>query len=925
MFMPAKPPHRNPGISLGPRIANRGRSAGRPAGCPRLGDRCLAGGLAVLRLLAVLLPTMLAGGPALAIDPPLPALEAEPQPALEAEAAKLRVAEIRVALDDNYPPYSFRNADGTHVGIVKDLWALWSQKTGVAVRMMPSDWNLARQAIDTGAADVIETIFRNDARDVLYDFSAPYARVDVPIWFSSDLGGIVGVESLRAFTVGVKDGDFCPEWLTDQGITAFQRYSGFERMVEAAARQEMRVFCMDDPAATYYMTKHGVQGRFRFTDPLYTGELRWAVRKGNVALHRLISDGFARIAPEERKAIEQRWTGHRLGGVGPGLIDLLLKLLAGVAVLGIGALVWVLLLRRQVESKTESLRTAVAALTASEERVRTIFDSVTDAIFILDLDSGAIIEINRRMAEMYRIGDTPLPAIRVGMLSSGQPPYTRDEAAVWIAKAAEGEPQLFEWHARRLDGTLFWVEVSMRRATLDGNDRRLLVVARDITERKAAQERMEYLARHDALTLLPNRLLLQDRTEQALARAERNGRLVALVACGLDRFKTVNDSLGHAVGDALLRAAAERLKAAVRDTDTVSRSGGDEFILLLSGLPDADAAVETVASLHETMAAPFQIAGHELTVTLSSGVALAPADGKDFATLLKNAGTALHHAKAAGRDTHRFFAEAMNAEAVAHLSTRSGLRRALERGEFLVHYQPQVSLETGAVVGAEALVRWNHPGEGMIPPGAFIPIAEDSGLIVPIGAWVLAEACRQAAAWQARGLPLSVAVNLSALQLQRADLVRTVTGALADSGLDPLLLELELTESMLIQNTELVMDNLRRIKAMGVQVSIDDFGTGYSNLSYIGRLAVDKLKIDRSFVADLTGSHDSARITTAVIQMAHGLNLNVVAEGVEDAETLEALRRMGCDVAQGYFLGRPGPAEAVERAARQASPFKVGA
>ena len=925
MFMPAKPPHRNPGISLGPRIANHGRSAGRPAGCPRLGDRCLAGGLAVLRLLAVLLPTMLAGGPALAIDPPLPALEAEPQPALEAEAAKLRVAEIRVALDDNYPPYSFRNADGTHVGIVKDLWALWSQKTGVAVRMMPSDWNLARQAIDTGAADVIETIFRNDARDVLYDFSAPYARVDVPIWFSSDLGGIVGVESLRAFTVGVKDGDFCPEWLTDQGITAFQRYSGFERMVEAAARQEMRVFCMDDPAATYYMTKHGVQGRFRFTDPLYTGELRWAVRKGNVALHRLISDGFARIAPEERKAIEQRWTGHRLGGVGPGLIDLLLKLLAGVAVLGIGALVWVLLLRRQVESKTESLRTAVAALTASEERVRTIFDSVTDAIFILDLDSGAIIEINRRMAEMYRIGDTPLPAIRVGMLSSGQPPYTRDEAAVWIAKAAEGEPQLFEWHARRLDGTLFWVEVSMRRATLDGNDRRLLVVARDITERKAAQERMEYLARHDALTLLPNRLLLQDRTEQALARAERNGRLVALVACGLDRFKTVNDSLGHAVGDALLRAAAERLKAAVRDTDTVSRSGGDEFILLLSGLPDADAAVETVASLHETMAAPFQIAGHELTVTLSSGVALAPADGKDFATLLKNAGTALHHAKAAGRDTHRFFAEAMNAEAVAHLSTRSGLRRALERGEFLVHYQPQVSLETGAVVGAEALVRWNHPGEGMIPPGAFIPIAEDSGLIVPIGAWVLAEACRQAAAWQARGLPLSVAVNLSALQLQRADLVRTVTGALADSGLDPLLLELELTESMLIQNTELVMDNLRRIKAMGVQVSIDDFGTGYSNLSYIGRLAVDKLKIDRSFVADLTGSHDSARITTAVIQMAHGLNLNVVAEGVEDAETLEALRRMGCDVAQGYFLGRPGPAEAVERAARQASPFKVGA
>ncbi|WP_451971769.1 EAL domain-containing protein [Azospirillum endophyticum] len=880
------------------------------------GDGLSMAWLFTLRVLAIVLPALLAGAPAAAIH--LPA------PATGIPDATERPAEIRVTLDDNYPPYSFRTPDGVHVGIVRDLWALWSQKTGVAVQMMPTDWGLARQAIDSGAADVIETIFRNDARDLLYDFSKPYARVDVPIWFSADLSGITGVESLRAFTVGVKDGDFCVEWLTDHGITAFQRYPGFEAMVEAASRQDTRVFCMDDPSARYYMTKRGVQGRFRYTDPLYTGELHWAVRKGDAALYRLIADGFAHITPQERKAIEERWVGRRLAGISPQLTDLLVKLLAGLALLGVGALVWVLLLRRQVEGKTESLRAAVAALTASEERVRTIFDSVTDAIFIHSLDSGTILEANRRMIEMYRVGSMPLSDLTAGMLSSGVPPYTRDDAAAWIRKAADGQPQLFEWHARRLDGTLFWGEVSMRRAAIDGNDRRLLVLVRDITERKAAQERMEYLSRHDALTLLPNRVLVQDRTEQALARAERHGRLVALVACGLDRFKTVNDSLGHAVGDALLRAVAERLKAAVRDTDTVSRGGGDEFILLLSGRPDIDSVVETVASLHEAMAEPFQVDGHELTVTLSSGVALAPADGKDFATLLKNADTALHHAKTDGRDTHRFYAEAMNAEAVAHLSTRSGLRHALERGEFLIHYQPQVSLETGTVTGAEALLRWNHPDKGMIPPGAFIPIAEDSGLIVPIGAWVLAEACRQAARWRDQGLSLSVAVNLSALQLQRSDLVPTVTRALADSGLDPLLLELELTESMLIQNTDQVMENLRRLKAMGVQMSIDDFGTGYSNLSYIGRLAVDKLKIDRGFVADLTRSHDSAKITAAVIQMAHSLNLTAVAEGVEDAETLEALRVLRCDVAQGYYLGRPGPAEAVERAARQVNPFKVG-
>ncbi|MBP2301439.1 diguanylate cyclase (GGDEF)-like protein/PAS domain S-box-containing protein [Azospirillum picis] len=833
---------------------------------------------------------------------------------------------IRVTLDDNYPPYSFRDGTGAHVGIVKDLWALWSEKTGIPVQLMPTDWSLAREAMDSGAADVIETIFRNAARDRTYDFSKPYARVDVPIWFSSDLSGITGVDSLHAFTVGVKDGDFCLEWLSDHGITAFQRYGGFEAMVEAAARRETRVFCMDDPSASYYMTRRGVQGRFRYTEPLYTGELHWAVHKGDTALFRLITDGFARITPQERQAVDDRWLGRRITGtVSPELMDLMVKLLGGMLLLGIGAMVWVALLRRQVEHKTESLRTAVAALTASEERVRTIFDGVTDAIFIHDLDSGAILEANRRMREMYRLGDTPLKAVTIADLSAGVAPYTSEDAATWIRKAAAGEPQLFEWHARTLDGTLFWVEVSMRRATLDGTDRRLLVVARDITERRTAQERMEFLSRHDALTLLPNRLLVQDRTEQALARSERSGRLVALVACGLDRFKTVNDSLGHAVGDALLRAVAERLKATMHETDTVSRGGGDEFILLLSSLPDADAVVETVASLHEAMAEPFLVEGRELTVTLSSGVAMAPADGRDFATLLQNADTALHHAKAAGRDTHRFYAEAMNAEAVVHLSTRSGLRRALERNEFLVHYQPQVNLESGAVTGAEALIRWNHPERGMVPPGSFIPIAEDSGLIVPIGNWVLAEACRQAAQWRAAGLSLSVAVNLSALQLQRSDLVRTVTQALADSGLDPLLLELELTESMLIQNTDQVIDNLRRIKAMGVQVSIDDFGTGYSNLSYIGRLAVDKLKIDRSFIADLTSNHDSARITAAVIQMAHSLNLTAVAEGVEDAGTLEALRQLRCDVAQGYFLGRPGPAEAVERAARTAIPFTVGA
>jgi len=846
-------------------------------------------------------------------------------PSAAAASARVTVP-IRVTMDDNYPPFSFRDADGVHTGLLKDLWALWSRKTGVPVDLLATDWGLARALMDEGKADVIDTIFRSPARDRVMAFSPPYATIDVPIWFNADLGGITGVESLRGFSVGIKDGDICGDWLTDHGVTGLQRFPSFEALIDAAARRDVLVFCIDDPPARHFMTKRGIQDLFRYTEPLYTGQFHWAVHKKDTALFARIADGFARITPEERRALEDRWFGRRISGVvQSSLLDLLVKILLGVLALGAAALAWATVLRRQVAAKTERLSEAVNALSASEARFRTIFDNVSDAIFIHDLDSTAILLVNRRMVEMYGLGDTPLSSLTIGTLSAGEPPYTIEDAAGWVRRAAAGETPLFEWHARRLDGSLFWVEVNMRRAALGGNDRRLLVVARDITERKADQERMAFLSHHDPLTLLPNRLLVQDRAVQAIARSERNGRIVALLACGLDQFKAVNESLGHAVGDALLRAVADRLKAAVRDTDTVSRPGGDEFILLLSGLPDADAAVETVASLHEALTPPFVLDGTELTITASFGIALAPADGTDFATLLRNADTALHHAKASGRNTHRFFAEAMNAEAVAHLAIRGGLRRALERNEFIVQYQPQIAIDSGAVIGAEALVRWNHPERGLIPPGAFIPIAEDSGLIVPIGEWVLRESCRQAARWQAAGLSLTVAVNLSARQLQRPDLARTVTDALADSGLNPLFLELELTESMLIQNTDAVLDNIRKVKALGVQLSIDDFGTGYSNLSYIGRLAVDKLKIDRSFIADLCRNHDSAKITAAVIQMAHGLNLTAVAEGVEDEETLEQLRQLRCDIAQGYLLGRPGPADAVERAARQTAPFHVGA
>ena len=430
-----------------------------------------------------------------------------------------------------------------------------------------------------------------------------------------------------------------------------------------------------------------------------------------------------------------------------------------------------------------------------------------------------------------------------------------------------------------------------------------------VAGRKATEQQIEFLAYHDALTGLPNRLLVRDRLRQATAYADRTRSRVALIFLDLDNFKTINDSLGHFVGDTLLKTAANRLRECVRDTDTISRQGGDEFLILIPDLPDADAVAPEIDKLMGRLQEPFAADGHELSTTGSIGVAIYPDDGGDFDTLLKKADMAMYRAKDAGRNAYRFFDEQMNVEALEQLAIRNGLRRALEHGEFVLHYQPQIDLGSGRVVGAEALIRWNNPERGMIPPGRFIAIAEDNGLIVPIGEWVMNEACRQAAAWKNSGFSdVAVAVNLSAVQFKRSDVERTVTRALEASGLDPSLLELELTESLLIRDTESVLATVTRLKRLGVRLSIDDFGTGYSSLSYLTRFSVDKLKIDQSFICDLASDPEDAAIVRAIIQMARSLGLRTLAEGVEAEGMLEHLRLFRCDEAQGYHFARPMPA-----------------
>ncbi|HEX4762786.1 MAG TPA: EAL domain-containing protein [Usitatibacter sp.] len=467
------------------------------------------------------------------------------------------------------------------------------------------------------------------------------------------------------------------------------------------------------------------------------------------------------------------------------------------------------------------------------------------------------------------------------------------------------------------DGSIHWLanRAQVHRGE-DGRAIRLVGVAMDISDRKIAEQRIAHMAHHDALTGLPNRVLLRDRIQQAIAQAHRNGTQLAVLFIDLDRFKTINDSLGHQLGDRLLQSVASRILVCVREGDTVSRVGGDEFVIVIPAVESAADASSVAAKILEVLGAAFHLHGNDLHVAASIGISLYPGDGADAETLMRNADTAMYYAKDSGRGNFQFFTQHMNVAAQQRLSLETAMRRALENREFEVHYQPLFDLRDRTISGFEALVRWNLPDGTTIPPAQFIQAAEESGLIVPIGEHVLREALRQARTWQANGKRYRISVNVSASQLARSSYVERLRRAIQDAGIDPRLLELEVTEGVIIEGAGEARDAIDQVAALGVGIAIDDFGTGYSGLAYLKRLPIDTVKIDQSFVRDLTIDPDDAAIVTAIVAMSRSLGVEVIAEGIETEEQLTELKRLGCYRGQGYLLARPMTAAAVAKLLR---------
>jgi len=568
---------------------------------------------------------------------------------------------------------------------------------------------------------------------------------------------------------------------------------------------------------------------------------------------------------------------------------------------------------QKLRGHTREINSLMDDAAKREIQARTVLENTLDGIITFNTNA-CIEEYNPAAERIFGFTREEIIGQRINKLipAVSPPAYDRNNASSVSRYMAPFLEATREFPAERKDRNTLILEISFSEMAVQ--EQSLFVSSmRDVTKRTQTERLVRHMAQHDALTNLPNRSLFKDRLKSAMAQAKRHGNLVAVMFLDLDRFKTINDTLGHHTGDALLIEVAKRLESLIRGMDTVARLGGDEFAIIQTDIEHPDGVITFAEKIIDAISQPFNFDGNEVNTSTSIGITLYPADDGDADQLLQNADMSMYRAKRAGRNNFQFYDVGMHEELQRCVAMEKEIRRALIADEFILHFQPQIDMLDGSVVGVESLVRWLHPERGLIPPNDFIPIAEDSGLILPLGHLVLVQACRWAKAWQDAGNePLRVAVNLSAVQFNDINLVHNVAETLKQTGLSPEYLELELTESLLMENADSTIETLNTLHDLKIELAIDDFGTGYSSLAYLKRFPVSKIKIDRSFVNDITTDKDDAIIAQTVIGLGHSLGMKVIAEGVETEEQLDFLRFNECDEVQGYYTGKPMPAEQLE-------------
>jgi diguanylate cyclase (GGDEF)-like protein/PAS domain S-box-containing protein len=702
-------------------------------------------------------------------------------------------------------------------------------------------------------------------------------------------------------------------------------------MISQADIRRARILVVDDQQVNvqlldYLLKTTGYEYVDSCTDPHQVAGLHREKHYDLIILdlHMPGMDGFEVM--EQLKSVERgAWLpvlvvtaepDKKLAALRAGARDFISKPFDTVEVMArIRNLLEVRLLHRESADYGARMEREVEQRTAELARFRGAMDATADAIFLIDASAMAMVDVSDGACRM--LGFSREALLRIDPVALGL--ATREQLQrVLREDGAPREHDVVETDLLRADGQgAVPVEIGWQELR-DGDGHMLIAVARDISERIHAQQRLKHLAHYDGLTGLPNRSLFFQNLRDAIELARDKQWQVAVLFISLDRFKIINDSLGPALGDELLRQFSTRLVRCVRLRDTVGRLGGDEFALILTMAREQQEAVNVANDVRDTLRAPFDLHGKQAALTASIGIAMYPDDATDPGTLVKYADTAMVRAREAGRDGYRFFTPGMNVQVEARLGLELALRSALDGQEFELHYQPKMDLNTGRVSGVEALLRWNRPGHGLVYPAEFVPVMEETGMVVRIGDWILEEACRQVAAWSEQGVrDLRVAVNVSSRQFVEGDLVQTVRGALERHGVEPALLELELTESALMVNAEHTIEVLSSLKQMGIKIAIDDFGTGYSSLAYLKRFPIDKLKIDIAFVRDIITNPDDAAIAQAIISMAHSLHMLVIAEGVETRAQMAYLRRHRCDEIQGFHFSRSLAPEAVADMVRE--------